>query len=215
MVGRLRRERSCIGAVGDHEQWTWRVSSSSEVRIAYEPWLIASDGRVGGQGRGGSDRGHYGWYWSGGSTSRRWGSSVHLAHESGVKLGKSRVKNDERDECDLDRLVAPGAPGGGVDSAASDTAGPRVGALSRQARPVAFGTQGTGACGDGQRGSVAAAQRHVRKEWANACSTRCNSRTCTRCVSSRCVISSRSMTVKSRCRNARSTSEAATIGEIR
>ena len=126
----------------------------------------------------------YGWYWAVDLLRGRRLQRALVA-PVGNDWGKRRVKNDERDARDLADLLRLGRLRGGVDRSSGDSRGPRVGALSRQARAVTVGTQVPGARGDGQRGSVTRPQRHVRASRATSPSTRWNSPTRTRCASSR------------------------------
>jgi hypothetical protein len=68
------------------------------------------------------------------------------ANPQGLNWGQWRVKNDERRHR-FGRHVAPGSAARGVDRPAGGAGAAGVGALPGQARGVAFGTQGPGACG--------------------------------------------------------------------
>ena len=103
----------------------------------------------------------YGWYWVV-DLLQELGATVHLANPKALNWGERRVKNDVIDATDLADMLQVGSVAGGVDRAAGDPGVARVGALPREVGATPQWSQSAGACGDGQRRSVARHGGHVR-----------------------------------------------------
>ena len=100
----------------------------------------------------------YGWYWIVDWLQAQ-GATVHLANPSGLNWGNRRVKTDERDAIDLVDMLRLGRLPEAWIAPPGDAGVARVGAVSREARRVAFRAQGPGACGGGQRRCAAGQRR--------------------------------------------------------
>jgi transposase len=133
----------------------------SSVRIPNDPVAIAAVVAEAGPNPEVVVEATYGWYWVV-DLLQAGGARVHLANPQGLNWGQRRVKNDERDAVDLADMLRLGRLPEAWIAPAGDPGAARAGALSGQARRLAFGTQGPGACGDGQRGCAARAGPHVR-----------------------------------------------------
>ena len=160
----------------------------SSVRVANDPLAIAAAVAEAGPEPEVVIEATYGWYWvvdllqAGGARRCIWRT------RQGLNWGQRRVKNDERDAIDLADMLRLGRlPEAWIAPPATRELRELVRYRAKLVG-VAFGAQGPGACGDGQRGCAARGGRHVRRSGNAQLDEMDSMAPTTRPGSSRCAI---------------------------